>query len=104
MNAQALARGPHIKSVLNGGWAALQTMLQYECADAGVWLDEVDEAVSSQTCSCRESRSGSKGVAGRGIEAWTCSHCGTTRDRDRIAARKILAAGRGRPAGEIPVL
>ncbi|MDK2658650.1 RNA-guided endonuclease InsQ/TnpB family protein [Cupriavidus consociatus] len=104
VNAQALARSQHAKSVLDAGWSAFRTMLQYKCADAGVWFDEVDEAFSSQTCSCCGSRTGPKGIAGLGIREWTCSECGTIHDRDRNAARNILAVGRDRLAGGISVL
>ena len=104
VNAQALAKGQHSKSVLDAGWSAFRTMLQYKCADAGVWFDEVDEAFSTQTCSCCHSRTGPKGIAGLGIREWTCSDCGTKHDRDRNAARNILAVGRDRLAGGIPTL
>jgi IS605 OrfB family transposase len=104
VNAQALARARHGKSVLDAGWSSFRTMLQYKCADAGVWFDEVDEAFSSQTCSCCGSRTGPKGVAGLGIREWTCGACDRTHDRDRNAARNILAVGRDRLAGGIPAL
>jgi putative transposase len=104
VNASALAKGLHSKSVLDAGWSTFRTMLRYKCADAGAWFDEVDEALSSQTCSCCGARTGPKGVAGLGIREWTCSHCGTIHDRDRNAARNILAVGRDRLAGGIPAL
>jgi len=104
VNAQALAKGQHSKSVLDAGWSSFRTMLQYKCADAGVWFDEVDEAFSSQTCSCCGSRTGPKGVAGLGIREWRCGDCGSAHDRDRNAARNILAVGRDRLAEGIPVL
>ncbi|TCG03468.1 transposase [Paraburkholderia steynii] len=104
VNAQTLARAQHGKSVLDAGWSFFRTMLQYKCDDAGVWFDEVDEAFSSQTCSCCGSRTGPKGVAGLGIREWTCVACDRTHDRDRNAARNILAVGRDRLAGGIPAL
>jgi IS605 OrfB family transposase len=104
VNASALAKGQHSKSVLDAGWSTFRTMLRYKCDDAGVWFDEVDEAFSTQTCSCCASRTGPKGVAGLGIREWTCIHCETTHDRDRNAARNILAVGRDRLAGGIPAL
>jgi putative transposase len=104
VNASGLAQTPMAKSVLDAGWSTFRTMLQYKCADAGVWFEEVDEAFSTQTCSCCGNRTGPKGAAGLGIRAWTCSHCGTVHDRDRNAARNILAAGHGRLAGGISVL
>lgn len=73
-------------------------------AAAGVWFEEVDEAYSTQTCSCCGSRTGPKGVAGLGIRGWACSECGTEHDRDINAAKNILAAGRGRLAEGILAL
>ena len=87
------------KSVLDAGWGAFRTMLQYKCDDAGVWFDEVDEAYSTQTCSCCTRRTGPKGVAGLGIRAWTCEVCGTLHDRDVNAARNILLQGLSTYAG-----
>lgn len=96
VNAAGLAKTRMAKSVLDAGWSTFRTMLQYKCDDAGVWFEEVDEAYSTQTCSCCASRTGPKGVAGLGIRGWTCSHCGAEHDRDINAAKNILAAGRGR--------
>jgi putative transposase len=104
VNASAVAKGQHSKSVLNAGWSTFRTMLRYKCAGAGVWFDEVNEAFSSQTCSCCSARTGPKGVAGLGIREWTCSHCETMHDRDRNAARNILAIRRDRFAGGITAL
>jgi putative transposase len=104
VNAAALARTTQAKSVLDAGWSAFRTMLRYKCADAGVGFDEVDEAFSTQTCSVCHSRTGPQGLEGLRIREWTCSACGTTHDRDRNAARNILAAGRRRLAAGIPVL
>lgn len=104
VNAAGLAKTTMAKSVLDAGWSAFRTMLQYKCDSAGVWFEEVNEAFSTQTCSCCGSRTGPKGVAGLGIREWLCAGCGTVHDRDVNAARNILAAGRGRLAGGIPVL
>jgi IS605 OrfB family transposase len=51
VNASGLAKTRMAKSVLDAGWSAFRTMLQYKCDDAGVWFAEVDEAFSTQTCS-----------------------------------------------------
>jgi putative transposase len=103
VNASGLAKTRMAKSVLDAGWSAFRTMLQYKCDDAGVWFEEVREAYSTQTCSECGSVSGPKGIAGLGIRGWTCS-CGSVHDRDINAARNLLAAGRGRLAGGIPAV
>jgi IS605 OrfB family transposase len=125
VNASALAKTRLAKSVLDAGWSAFRTMLQYKGADAGVWFEEVEEAFSTQTCSRCSNRTGPKGVAGVGIRSWKCEVCGTLHDRDVNAAKNILpkgmlgspgtglqdgetfssfAAGRGRLAEGIPIL
>jgi IS605 OrfB family transposase len=93
VNGAGLAKTRMAKSVLDAGWSAFRTMLQYKCADAGVWFEEVDEAYSTQTCSCCASRTGPKGVAGLGMREWQCAVCSTVHDRDINAARNILATG-----------
>ena len=98
VNAQALAKTSKAKSVLDAGWGAFRTMLRYKGESAGVWFDEVNEAFSTQTCSACNSRTGPKGQEGLGIREWLCPQCGTLHDRDRNAARNILALGHKRLA------
>jgi putative transposase len=64
VNASALAKTRMAKSVLDAGWSTFRTMLQYKCADAGVWFDEVNERFSTQTCSVCKSRTGPQGPQG----------------------------------------
>jgi putative transposase len=104
VNASALAKTRQAKSVLDAGWSAFRTMLQYKCDDAGVWFDEVDEAFSTQTCNVCNSRAGPKGRKDLGIRGWQCSVCGAIHDRDVNAAHNILAAGHRRLAEGILVL
>jgi putative transposase len=104
VNASALAKTSQAKSVLDAGWSAFRTMLQYKCDDAGVWFDEVDEAFSTQTCSCCKRRTGPKGLEGLRMREWTCSNCGSVHHRDHNAAKNILAAGHGRLVVGIPAL
>src|SRR5882724_8116373 len=98
LNASALAKTRLAKSVLDAGWSTFRTMLQYKCADAGVWFDEVDEAFSTQTCSVCDSRAGPKGRKDLGIRGWQCTVCGAIHDRNVNAAHNILAAGHRRLA------
>jgi putative transposase len=104
VNASALAKTRMAKSVLDAGWSMFRTMLQYKCDDAGVWFDEVDEAYTTQTCSCCKRRTGPKGLEGLGIREWACPECGAYHHRDINSADNILAAGRRRLAVGIPVL
>lgn len=99
VNAKALAKTKLAKSVLDAGWSAFRTMLKYKCENAGVWFEEVNEAYTTQTCSCCGSRQNSpKGRASLRIREWTCQGCGTTHDRDVNAAKNILALGHERLA------
>jgi transposase len=104
VNASALAQTNQAKSVLDAGWSTFRDMLRYKCDDASAWFDEVNEAYSTQTCSCCEKRTGPKGLEGLRIREWTCSECGARHHRDRNAALNILAAGHRRLVAGIPVL
>ena len=109
VNASGLAKTKMAKSVLDAGWSSFRTMLQYKCAHAGSWFEEINESFSTQTCSCcwtrgSENNGSPKGRAGLGIREWTCTECGTHHDRDENAAKVILARGHARLAVGIPVL
>jgi putative transposase len=104
VNSQALARGRHAKSVLDTGWSAFRTILQYKCADAGAWFAQIGEAHSTQTCSACGARGGPKGTQGLGMREWTCPRCGVAHQRDANAAKNILAAGHRRLAEGILLL
>ena len=104
VNASGLAKTSMAKSVLDAGWSSFRTMLRYKSIAAGVLFEEVNEAYSTQTCSCCLERTGPKGITGLGIREWTCSECGTHHDRDVNAAKNILARGHARLDVGIPVL
>jgi IS605 OrfB family transposase len=106
VNASGLAKTRMAKSVLDAGWSMFRTMLHYKSDNAGVLFKEVNEAYSTQTCSCCGSQPPErpKGIAGLGIREWTCSECGAHHDRDVNAARNILARGHARLAVGIPVV
>lgn len=93
VNAMALARGRHAKSVLDAGWSTMRTMLRYKCADAGAWFVEVPEAGTSRMCCACGAASGPQGVEGLDVRQWTCDVCRVAHDRDVNAARNILARG-----------
>ena len=84
------------KSVYDAGWFEIKRQLDYKCANAGCHYIEVNEAYSTQTCSCCGSRQDSpKGREGLGIRVWFCRSCKTTHNRDVNGAKNILAVGLG---------
>jgi IS605 OrfB family transposase len=93
VNAAGLAKTNMAKSVLDAGWSMFRTQLQYKGDSAGSWVREVNEAYSTQECSCCHARTGPKGLAGLGARQWTCSVCQSEHDRDTNAAKNILARG-----------
>lgn len=93
VNAAGLAKTSMAKSVLDTGWSMFRTQLQYKGDSAGSWVREVNEAYSTQECSCCHARTGPKGLAGLGVRQWTCSVCQSEHDRDTNAAKNILARG-----------
>ena len=93
VNASALAQTRMAKSVLDAGWSAYRTMLQYKSDDAGVWFKVVDEKFSTQDCSACGARTGPKGREGLSVRRWVCSCCGLEHDRDTNAARNIRLKG-----------
>lgn len=103
VSSKKLVKTKMAKSVLDAGWSMLKTMLKYKCAHAGVVFEEVNEAYTTQTCSCCGTipASSPKGRAGLRIREWTCVECGSTHDRDINAAKNILALGHERLAGGI---
>lgn len=93
VNAKALARGRHAKSVLDASWSAMRTMLRYKCADAGAWFVEVPESGTTRMCSACGAATGPQGLDGLAVRQWTCTVCACAHDRDVNAARNILARG-----------
>lgn len=106
VSSKKLVKTKMAKSTLDAGWSILKTMLKYKSHQAGVVFEEVDEAYSTQTCSCCGviSANSPKGRAGLGVREWTCVECGSVHDRDCNAAMNILARGHSRLAVGIPVL
>lgn len=80
------------KSVLDAGWGELKTQLQYKGERAGRWVEVIDEAYSTQTCSACDARTGPVGREGLAAREWVCP-CGAHHDRDQNAAINIAASG-----------
>ncbi len=80
---------------LDAGWHLLKTQLKYKAIARSGVFEEVNEAYSTQVCSCCRVKpdSSPKGRTALGIRHWICSECGAEHDRDINAALNILAAG-----------
>ena len=100
LKASTLVKTKMAKSTLDAGFSAFKTMLRYKCEYAGALFIEVNEYLTTQTCSSCGTLPDSrpKGIASLGIREWKCSNCGTLHDRDINAAINILALGHGRLA------
>ena len=86
VSSKSLVKIKMAKSVLDAGWFMLKTQLDAKSkAMQGVFL-EVNEAYSTQACSCCGSISvnSPKGRVGLGIREWTCPDCGALHDRSTI--------------------
>ena len=106
VSSKALTKTKMAKSVLDVGWFMLKTQLDYKSTGMQAVFLEINEAYSTQTCSCcgNISTNSPKGRAGLRIREWFCPDCGALHDRDVNAARNILAAGHRRLAEGIPTL
>jgi transposase len=107
VNSAKLAKTKMAKSVLDAGWSAFRSMLQYKMAMApGAVFVEANERMSTQTCSDCGAIGGPKGLEGLRVRQWECLECGVLHDRDVNASRNILLSGRNiaLQCTEIPVL
>jgi putative transposase len=106
VNAAGLAKTKMAKSVLDAGWSEFRHQLAYKAVRHGAWFEEVNESLTTQTCSgCGTlPHSRPRGIAGLGIREWQCSDCGAVHDRDVNAALNILRRGRATPVVGISVL
>jgi putative transposase len=94
ISSQWMLKTSSAKGTLDASWSRLKIMLEYKSQQAGVIFEVVNEAYTTQTCSCcgKIPSSSPKGRAGLRVREWTCSDCGAHHDRDVNAAVNILAA------------
>ncbi|PRW65011.1 RNA-guided endonuclease InsQ/TnpB family protein [Actinopolyspora mortivallis] len=86
-----LARTRLAKSVHDASWGAFRRLLDEKAARYGRQLIIISRWLpTSQTCSACGRIDGAKPLS---VRTWSCP-CGAVHDRDRNAARNILAAGR----------
>lgn len=95
VSSKKLVKTRMAKSVMDAGWGSFKTMLEYKCHEAGVVYLEVNEYLTTRTCSgCLEIPDSSpSGRTGLRIREWTCNCCGTIHDRDINASKNILRIG-----------
>lgn len=75
------------RSILNQGWSAFATLLDYKLSERGGYLVTVDPAYTSQTCS----ECGTVDSQSRESQAvFACRHCGFRANADHNAAINIL--------------
>lgn len=103
VSSKKLAKTELAKSIYDAGWYQLKDQIRYKAIARGVIFEVIDEAYTTQTCSCCGAicPSSPKGRAGLGVREWVCVECGVLHDRDVNAAKNILAAGHRRLAGGI---
>lgn len=91
----AMRKTKNAKGASDASWGILKTMLKYKSEHAGVVFREINEAYTTQACSCcgAISDSSPKGRAGLRIREWACAECGAEHDRDINAAKNILRLG-----------
>jgi hypothetical protein len=78
------------KSVLDASWSMLRTQLQYKGDSVGSWVRQVNEAYSTQECSCCHARTGPKGLEGLAVRQWACTVCQSEHDRDCQCSQEYL--------------
>jgi len=102
VNSTKLAKTNMAKSVLDAGWGAFKTMLEYKAIRLGIEFNVTNEKYSTVTCSNCLERSGPSGLGALEVREWVCSNCNCHHDRDVNAAKNILifALGHKSPLGE----
>lgn len=106
VSSSKLAKTKMAKSVLDAGWYQLKQQLDYKSKAMRVVYMEINEAYSTQACSCCGSISvnSPKGRADLNKRNWTCSECGAEHDRDLNSSANILRMGHHTLLGGIPFL
>jgi putative transposase len=87
-----LGRTRLAKSVHDAGWSAFVNMLDYKARRHGRYFGKIGRWVpSTGPCSACDVNTGPKPL---NVRQWTCTACVAVHDRDRNAAKNILALGR----------
>jgi putative transposase len=81
------------KATHDASWSMLRGFFRYKCDHAGLAFAEVNEAYTTQTCSCCKALTGPKGEEDLNVRRWVCRGCGAEHDRDQNAAINIARLG-----------
>ncbi len=81
------------KATHDASWTMLRRFFGYKCDHAGVAFAEVNEAYTTQTCSCCKALTGPRGEQELSVRRWVCCECGAEHDRDENAATNIARLG-----------
>lgn len=98
----------HIRSRIKAGkrmrgrlhrwaWRQLQSFVEYKANAAGIAVEYVNPAYTSQTCSC------CGGLGKRSKHRFECPHCGLRAHSDLNASRNLARIGSGAPLSRAPV-
>jgi putative transposase len=95
IGSKQLAKTKMAKSTYDASWYQIKSFLKYKANARKGLVVLVNEARTSQTCSCcgEISTSSPRGLKGLGIREWVCSLCNSVLDRDVNAALNILRLG-----------
>jgi putative transposase len=83
------------KSTLSAGFGMIKSFLKYKAIKLGKTVLFVNEAWTTQQCSCCKSLTGPKGLNGLSVRDWKCCNCNSYHLRDVNAAVNILNLGLG---------
>lgn len=83
------------KHTNDAGFGFIKSFLKYKAIRLGKTFMLVNEAWTTQRCSCCNELTGPKGLNGLSVRDWECSSCKTKHQRDVNAATNILNLGLG---------
>jgi putative transposase len=92
LNVKGMVKNPNLaKAISQVGWGMFLTLLKYKAEQEGKIYIEVDRFFpSSKTCNVCLNQIDSLSLD---VRNWTCSHCGTSHDRDLNAAINLKKEG-----------
>lgn len=81
------------KSTLDAAFGQVKSCFKNKAIRLGKTVLLVNEAWTTQQCSCCKQHTGPRGLMGLSVREWICSSCGSRHNRDINAATNILRLG-----------